>query len=166
MSRWHDALRAYRRSELRPSPELVFVLCAEDHHGAALAAACGAAVVLQGDPKSDGWMRRMLDRAIRRGARRIVVCGHDHCDGTPDDVGGARATLGRAARLRTDPELGELIRAHRVAVVPIYLHAEEGDVYLCDPEGRSKLLSDVGFAQVVGLPLDSVDLGELRRRLN
>lgn len=96
--------------------------------------------------------------------------------------------VARAARLQADPEIGPLIRELRVEVIGLWFHQSEGDVYQCSADGRSRLLGDLGFAELLGLdqvptemtPLTSspqnaggpprgrleVVLGEARRRPN
>lgn len=143
----------------------MFVLCSENHAAAALAAACEPALVLQTlggarDP-GDQSTRATIEYAIvAKGARHLVVCGHQGCEAVASEGQDSRyatqaALVSQCLRLREDPCIGPLLRAHRVAMRPLWFDAPEGNIFMCSLEdARVTPMGDDDFAEMLALFAD------------
>jgi len=165
MSRWQEALRVYRRrpmegASMEEPSNVMFVLCSESHAAAAVVAACEPAMVLQilggaSSPLGSSAIATIEYAVKSRGVRHLVVCGHDGCRaGSASGRGDRAAMQAETARqcldLGRDSHLAPLLRSHGVTLRALWFDEAEGDVYLCDVEGRSAtLLDDRDFARML-----------------
>lgn len=167
MARWQDALRRSRsiRFEGDPASErsnVMFVLCSENHAAAALAAACEPALVLQTlggarDPADESTRATIEYAIVEKGVRHVVVCGHQGCEAAASEGQDSRhapqaAVVSQCIRLREDPSIGPLLRAHRVALRPLWFDTPDGNIFMCSLEdARVTPMGDNDFAKMLAL---------------
>ncbi len=167
MARWQDAHRGDRSIPFDGDPasersNVMFVLCSENHAAAALAAACEPALVLQilggaRDPADESTRATVEYAIVEKGVRHVVVCGHQGCEAVASEGQDSRyatqaAVFSQCLRLREDPCVGRLLRAHRVAMRPLWFDAPEGNIFTCSLEdARVSPMSDNDFAKMLAV---------------
>lgn len=157
MAAWKLPLQTYRRRSLGhvdETSDVMFVLCSENHAGAAFATACEPAMVLQipggaRDPSEWSTLAAFEHAVKTGGVRRVIVCGHVGCyavgakDGADRRAATAAYVAGQCRRLLEDENIAGMMNKHGVSLRGLLFDDAEGDVYACDVErGVATLMAD------------------------